>query len=460
MHRTAIAALTALSGLLTGLGACAIDPGPTSIRVDGDTGDWPVGHRAVADDDYVYLRFRIDEPRTLQASGTPLRLLIDADSNAGTGHGEHGVGAEIEIALSPEGKGYGSAVRTFDEDGEPSDSGHAAFDFHFAPTYAATEFEARFARDSWAMGDLADAGGEMRGVIVNGNDARAFTVAVHRPGEPDADEAVVPPTVDGCVRVVSWNVLRGSPQQDPGAFGRVITALAPDVVLVQEWDDIDSAAMAAWFDEHAPVGGRGWHAASLPDSGVGVVTRHALIDGPGGPVAMEDSWPARCVGAVVRTPVGELLCGSVHLKCCGSAGSDEDVRREAEAHAIGAALPAMFPDATPDTVVVAGDLNLVGSRPAVDILAQSLDVDGSSLAIAEPRVLGDGSVYTWSDDDSSFTPGRLDWVLVGDLNARILEAFVLDARRLSDAALAEAGIERTDTSASDHLPVVVDIRID
>ncbi len=454
MQRIATVALVLTT--LSGLGACAIDPGPTSIRVDGDAGEWPAGHRAVADDAFVYLRFEVSEARTLQASETPTRILIDSDRSSGTGHREHGIGAELEIALSPEGRGFGSVVRAFDEDGSARDIGHAAVDFHFAPTYASDRFEARVSRRAWAMGGLAEAGGEMRGVVVDGDAARPFALAAHAPGPTAVEGTGIPPTAEGCVRVVSWNVLRGSPDEQPGAFGRVLRSLRPDIVLVQEWDGASSEALAAWFGEHA---GGAWSAATLPESGVGVVTRHALVGGPAGPVGMGESWPARCVGAVVRTPLGEILCSSVHLKCCGSAGSDEDVRREDEARAIGAALPAMFPESTPDTVIVGGDLNLVGSRPAIDILAESLDVDGSSLAIADARVLADGSVYTWSDDGSSFTPGRLDWVLVGDKNAAIERAFVLHAQRLSDAALSDAGLERGDTSVSDHLPVVVDVRI-
>jgi hypothetical protein len=48
---------------------------------------------------------------------------------------------------------------------------------------------------------------------------------------------------------------------------------------------------------------------------------------------------------------------------------------------------------------------------------------------------------------------------VGDAGAAIEGAFVLDAAVLGDAALAAAGIERGDTGVSDHLPVVVDVRV-
>ncbi|GJM19986.1 MAG: endonuclease [Phycisphaeraceae bacterium] len=460
----AVWVLAGACGLASVMGACAIDPGPTAIRVDGDVGEWPRGHRAVADDHYLYLRFEPPgEQRTLQASGTPTRILIDADDDGETGLRAHGVGAELEIVLSPEGKGHGAAVRTFDGAGDGTDVSHHDVDFHFAPAYAAGVYEARIARDAWAMGDLGSAGGVVRGVVAFGSGEHApvsrFEASVRAPMGPAPALVQVPGVADGCLRVMSWNVLRGSPGQEPAAFGRVIAALDPDIVLVQEWDDIDSAAMAAWFNEHAPASTGTWSAAALPDSGVGVVTRHALIEGPGGPVAVEGEWPARCVGAVVRTPLGEIVCASVHLKCCGSAGSKEDLRREREVRAIGGALPAMFPEATPDTVIVGGDMNLVGSRPTIDLLARGIDVDGSDAALAEARVLGDGSAYTWTDAKSSFTPGRLDWVVVGDARAAIERAFVVDAARLGDAALEAAGIERGDTNVSDHLPVVVDVRI-
>ena len=39
----------------------------------------------------------------------------------------------------------------------------------------------------------------------------------------------------------------------------------------------------------------------------------------------------------------------------------------------------------------------------------------------------------------------------------VAQAFVLDTSRLGPVSLAEAGLDASDTSASDHLPVVVDL---
>ena len=107
--------------------------------------------------------------------------------------------------------------------------------------------------------------------------------------------------------------------------------------------------------------------------------------------------------------------------------------------------------------VICGDMNLVGSRPPLDILRANLDADGSDLSIAEPFVLGDRSQYTWSDYKTTFTPGRLDYVLYSDSTAQVYQSFVLDTSRLNEETLARAGLNRTDTDASDHKPVVVDL---
>jgi hypothetical protein len=39
-----------------------------------------------------------------------------------------------------------------------------------------------------------------------------------------------------------------------------------------------------------------------------------------------------------------------------------------------------------------------------------------------------------------------------------VQAFALDTARLTDEALAKSGLERDDTDASDHLPIVMDLR--
>ena len=108
--------------------------------------------------------------------------------------------------------------------------------------------------------------------------------------------------------------------------------------------------------------------------------------------------------------------------------------------------------------IIGGDLNLVGSREPLDALRTGLDENGASLGVADAQVLGDSVLATWGHDNSRYSSGRLDWMLFGDHNADLVNAFVLDTTRLSDVSLARSGLSRGDTQASDHDPLVVDLK--
>jgi hypothetical protein len=66
-------------------------------------------------------------------------------------------------------------------------------------------------------------------------------------------------------------------------------------------------------------------------------------------------------------------------------------------------------------------------------------------------------MLTWTDADSSFTPGRLDWLLVDDRAWMPMGSWSLDTAHLSDQVLKDAGLERDDSRATDHLPIFVDL---
>jgi hypothetical protein len=68
----------------------------------------------------------------------------------------------------------------------------------------------------------------------------------------------------------------------------------------------------------------------------------------------------------------------------------------------------------------------------------------------------DGSAYTWRglQVEESFWPGRLD--LVSTYGFGAVTGKILDSGRISAAARNESGLEAEDSSASDHLTVVVD----
>jgi endonuclease/exonuclease/phosphatase family metal-dependent hydrolase len=305
----------------------------------------------------------------------------------------------------------------------------------------------------------------MTGMLVLRNSAGAI-VGQSEPFEAEAvagsrlaprADLRLPPKPNGGVRVVSWNVLRGKPMEDAGPFARVLKVLDPDVVLVQEWTS-SPREIAAWFNASVPLDEGEWEVRTTAGWGVAVVSRFPLeafgheelyLDG--------EENAVRYAGALISTPVGYLAAASVHLKCCGSSGSDEDQQRISEAGAINRSmLEALAIEPVP-LRIISGDLNLVGSRPPLDVLRNGLDTDGSDLEIADARVLGDAAYVTWREDGNAFTPGRLDYAVYSGSVLRQARAFVLDARVLSDRALETAGLDATDTDASDHLPLIIDL---
>jgi endonuclease/exonuclease/phosphatase family metal-dependent hydrolase len=169
--------------------------------------------------------------------------------------------------------------------------------------------------------------------------------------------------------------------------------------------------------------------------------------------------PVRFLGARVETAHGVVAIGAVHLKCCGHAGSDEDTARMIEAVSVNSALREALGVAPADAVVLGGDLNLVGAPSPLDALRAGLDADGSDLEVAEIFTLGDDTQATWSAPGSIFTPGRLDYLCYSGASSEVVQSFVLDTSRLGPVALRGAGLLAGDGEASDHRPVVIDVRL-
>ena len=468
-HRTA--ALVAFTASASALAAPPID-------LDGAFDEWPEDRQAVADERFIYLQLGTPEVVTLQQAPWTIRVLVDTDASAATGRRpawNDEIGAELRLDMSPPyngavGNGVGAAWIGDDRETQIS---RASSVFAWAPTHAEDAFELRIDR-----AELNLEGGPIVLQIV-ALDASGDPVWTREPvridlparaSAPVAVDATIPAKPDGAVRVLSWNVLWGSPMANPEPFDRVIHALEPDVILLQEWDDrnrdappVTEEELEKWFNYHedTPV----WSALKGGERGVAIVSRHPLerIETRTlRPDPADDSQVAidrgiRVAAARIRTPAGELVAASLHLKCCGGFGGPEDSQRMAEARAIRATIRDAVNARRPAMVVVGGDYNLVGSPEPLAMIADDTDSDGSDLVAADTRHLAGRVRFTWRQEGDRFPPGRLDYALVGDAGASIANAFIFDAESIADAALADIGVERSDTAVSDHLPLVVDI---
>ncbi|MCE7975417.1 MAG: endonuclease/exonuclease/phosphatase family protein [Leptolyngbya sp. PLA1] len=460
-------------------------PGEPGVLVDGDTSEWPAQLAAWSDEHYLYLRFTIEnEQLTLQSSGRTVSILLDTDASASTGlvpprTGLSDLGADVEIQFSPRkasgGTSSGAAILVH-SDGSTRRFKADALDLAVAPTYASSWYEARLTRTPKMSLGLPPNGllapGRVRGAVAVLDDAGVpeawtdpFEIQTEDicPGGERLSDFAPPAKPADAIRVMTLNVEKGAPMSNPEPFRRILRALSPDVVLVQEWDGGEADVLRTWFSALGTEGE--WHIATAGGTtasggGVAIASRFRLTQLPGKLMTNEGSGPrpVRFVGAVAESPAGPMVIGTAHLKCCGTSGSSEDQRRMTEARAVSAALRAAA-GAYPAAIrVVGGDLNLVGSRPPLDLLRAELDADGSDLSVAAPQVLGDVTLTTWRSPGSDFPPGRLDYLAYSDANADVVSSFVFDTARFTAEALGQMGLERSDSAATDHLPVVIDLK--
>lgn len=462
--------------------------GKARIAIDGDISDWPTQDAFYANSDWLYFRFMVqDQVFTLQAAPSPVTLFLDTDGDASTGRrfsqaALQEIGADLEIVFSPsETNGKGAAAFVLDSQGHRDRIATTDLDLLFAPTYASQWYEGRISRHLASTLGLPISGlrsqGSFAGFVAFGDTASklsAYSDPSQGTLEPVGDLATLA-TVDlpkkppHSIRVMSWNVENTSPVKHPAPFRNAFQLLDPDLVLVQEWDEGDSEAVKGWFTAMVP--GADWHVVKAPGDksnggGVAIISKFAITPSNVGRLSTEPDRatgpkPVRFVAATVTSPMGRLIVGTTHLKSGGTKDSSEDRRRTSEARAINAAFRTACEDSrlpTNSIRLIAGDMNLVGSRPPLDILRAGLDANEADLDIAQAWPLGDDAMYTWQDASTPFTPGRLDYVTFSSSSAIATQSFVFDTRRLSEESLARMGMTRDDSACSDHLPIVVDLQ--
>jgi hypothetical protein len=377
------------------------------IVLDGDIGEWAPSVVLTSDPWWIYLRWKVSgEARTLQSSDESLAIWLDLDTNPATGlrpgtpAAATQLGVDLSIEFSPpkadgSGLGYGCRVTTPNAGGA-TEVPHGAIEFAFAPTYAGEWYEGRISRRGLAGLGLPDSSLATAMLVLRDSTGRSLgssdpfeaELMPASATEPRADIRI--PAAPGRGGSVWCRGMcgRARPMEEPGPFARVLKVLEPDVLLLQEWTSTERE-IAAWLNASLPLEEGEWTVRTTVGWGVAVASRFPLE-----PLGHEELYldgeehAVRFAGALVSTPLGYLAASSVHLKCCGSSGSPEDQMRISEAGAINRSLAEALSMEPAPLRIIGGDLNLVGSRPPLDVLRNGLDADGSDLEIADARDLG------------------------------------------------------------------------
>jgi len=294
------------------------------------------------------------------------------------------------------------------------------------------------------------------------------------------------------LRILSYNHNRSfieDPSED-AAFARILTTLDPDVICFQEFSSgVSQSAIATRLNTLLPIGGgASWevHLGLLSGIRTVLASRHPLS------AKRTDTTPASSTRGVTMALVNlpdanyptDLYIMGVHLKCCGNPGGSEDASRQRSADAIanwlGDARGTTRPSgdlvrlAQHTPMIVVGDCNLVGGPgPENTLITGNIaaeaafgpdvkgDWDDSDLHDLAPADPFTGANFTWQGN-SSFPPGRLDRFIFTDSAAPVANAFLLNTNTMTAPARAAAGLLAGDTlpaNTSDHLPLVVDLRL-
>ncbi len=459
--------------------------GGTPVLEMGDDGSGTVS--VAYDDDWVYLRVGLGGVHNAQGLDGSLSLEFDVDGNALTGVVEAGgdgestglAGVDFELVFSPvnvkTGKTGGAGAFALEQGigrtvVNPYDVGVS-----FLPTYADHEIEVRLRRGVEIPGTNVDAfvnntfSFQCVRTTANGSITEHTIPAMVMMDDEESESSAAVDSSGGkwmrkpmgAVRIMSWNIEVGHLFDEPDSFARVINAVQPDVICFQEMGRHRTGAeLRRWLEKEVPVG-EGWDVQMRIDGDVAIATKLASVrTGPSEmPAIAGGKYPVRAAMLLIGYGGKRVVVSSVHLKCCGRAGDRSDLKRIAETGVIHDILSQSVVEDHAIGMLVMGDFNLVGSRTPLDNLVKGADLDGSDLLDIAPLRLHDSTSTTWRDRGQPYLPGRLDFALVSDSTVQVVESFVFDSALLSDSELKASGVLRGDCGeASDHLPIVVDLK--
>lgn len=460
-----------------------------------------------ADPRYLYLRLALPRVVSLYGLTSTLSIDIDADNNTTTGADGDGLaGTDFAIDLSPTINGRvseGAAVRVMHAGSVAKTVDTYGLDFVLLPTYATQNAELRIARgrriDPAAAPVFSGNAYRVQVAVHDASGAVRYRTPVVTGTLPPLDTSVAVPTTDPLARAPNtafralvWNVANEGLRDRPEHFRRIIAAIDPDLLVLDEVGGVvgreGTGRFLASIDEgrsrpqwqYTYGGGGGYQRTVIaartsvtefpefsfipfPDS----VTKRIVAAIPEANRARQhaniDSGVATG-GALVLLNGKRVAVFGVDLQSAGNRlGSWQEMRRQDETRIIrDRAIAAINRHGPVDAVIAAGDHNLVGTRTPLEIMGEigTGVLDHRRLAVATNLVQLDGATAaTWEGSGGQFPPGRLDWFSYSPSSLEVAGGFIFDVADLAPRWQAFHHLESDDSKkSSDHRPVVVDVR--
>ena len=423
------------------------------------------------DMEFLFIYFNFHNGEYLMQDGNAFHLYIDADNNASTGLDFHGIGAELDWT-------FGQREGVFYINGGSEIIWQNDLTLRIGPTITSTEFEIAISRESdvltlnesqvLAEGKIVIAEAPPNSDTVPNEDGGIY-FSIGEDTVPLPEPIPLERKHEDDIRIVTYNTWNDGflDEERQPHFKRIIQALDPDVIALQEhwdWDEIDDI-IQSWFPDEP------WYA-SWTHRDMVVLSRFSIIDD----ASLISSGRTMCALLDTEEELGKnLLIINSHLSCCASNEDRQQqvdeflsVWREWISNENG---PFNLEDETP--FVHVGDFNFVGYRQQVetirigDIVDENEygedflpDWDNTVVVDLFSRHTHKRMGYTWRSDGSSFNPGKLDYIFYSDATIDTGRHFTLNTLAMEEATLMEYGLEWDDTQeASDHLPRVFDITL-
>lgn len=478
-------------------GATALAGDTRAITLDNDFSDWsgavalatdPSGDVAGGEADFTQvfvaddnerLYFRFDTTRELvllesnpAIAGNDLRIFIDGDGSAATGMLIDGVGVDLEVHI-------GSRQAFYYSGGTTTTLSLNEIGFAGIPTHSGFEFEVQvpFSITPGFGSPVSVITGPTVNIFIreDGGGDRvpdSGTMTYTLDGTPVAAPAVTSFSKVNAsdIRLFVHNVLNSGPEdvgREP-AFTRVLQSLDPDIVCFTEWYTSTISGVESYMETILPAGpGEAWNAQKNNDAvtvSLWPIVNFANVDGN---LLCEIDPPA-------DRSFRNLIIFNAHTPCCtNNAGRDVEHDRISSTwrNLLNGVGPFTIDVTSP--VFMVGDFNMVGFVRQLETLRDGTIIDNGtfgadfspgrtngSLVSAPVRHSHTRSTYSWRNDGSSFSVGKLDYILFSDDEATLQRNFTLWTPDMDSGSLTAAGLLSTDsTTMSDHLVMVADFSL-
>lgn len=421
--------------------------------------------RITNDQDRIFIYFDTQQEINIQSNNNII-LYVDLDNNSNTGLNINGLGADLVYELGRRRGSFYSGNFQFN-------IRHENVGLVTSPTVTSDRFEMCISRKINFGTVEFNANNQIRVLLVdnstNGDRAPDFSGGyVYNINDKvifDDSIETFSKSSDEHIRLLAYNVLRDN-IHDPSLFSvydRILKAIKPDILGFSEIYNHSSAQSAAVVEQILPSTSsqRWYHSSVSPD--IHLVSRYPIlrtqrIDGNG--------------AFLLDLGGGQnLLVIVTHLPCC-----ENDIGRQQEVDNIMSFLRSVrfgissFNVTIRTPYVIMGDKNFVGGASQLktlltgDIFNNSTygidfkpDWDNSDLEDALPLTTGLPMTFTWPGLGSSFSAGRLDFLIYTGSELTLKNSFALYSKGLSNPMLNKLGLNRDDIErASDHLPIVGD----